>query len=59
MHEAAFGVGEDLERLSFVHAVRVIQRRLPRFDAIPPRQRKTFHAVVLDEILTGARQFEA
>jgi hypothetical protein len=36
MHEAALRVGEDPDRLSFVHAVRVVQRRLPRFVAIPP-----------------------
>jgi hypothetical protein len=36
MHEAASGVGEDPDELSFLHAVRVIRRRLPRFAAIPP-----------------------
>ncbi len=36
MHEAASGVGEDPDTLSFLHAVRVIRRRLPRFAAIPP-----------------------
>jgi len=36
MHEAAAGVGEDPDELSFMHAVRVIRRRLPRFAAIPP-----------------------
>jgi hypothetical protein len=36
MHEAALGAGEDPDRLSFVHSVRVIRRRLPRFVAIPP-----------------------
>jgi hypothetical protein len=36
MYEAAVGVGEDPDALSFMHAVRVIRRRLPRFAAIPP-----------------------
>ncbi len=36
MHEAALEVGEDPDRLSFVHSVRVIRRRLPRFVAISP-----------------------
>jgi Insertion element 4 transposase N-terminal/Transposase DDE domain len=37
MHEAALKADEDPDRLSFVHAVRVIRRKLPRFQAIPPR----------------------
>jgi hypothetical protein len=36
MHEAALGANEDPDRLSFLHSVRVVQRRLPRFVAIPP-----------------------
>jgi hypothetical protein len=36
MHEAALKAGEDPDRLSFVHAVRVVRRRLPAFHAIPP-----------------------
>lgn len=36
MHEAALRADEDPDRLSFLHAVRVVQRRLPRFVAIPP-----------------------
>ena len=34
MHQAALQAGQDPDRLSFLHAVRVIQRRLPRFVAI-------------------------
>jgi len=37
MHEAALKVDEDPDRLSFLHAVRVIRRKLPSFSAIPPR----------------------
>ena len=36
MREAAVTVGIDPDRLSFVHAVRVIRRKLPRAVAIPP-----------------------
>src|SRR5882724_10323940 len=36
MHEAALKTDEDPDRLSFLHAVRVVQRRLPRSAAIPP-----------------------
>src|SRR5213593_530359 len=36
MHEAALKADEDPDRLSFLHAVRVIRRKLPAFDAIPP-----------------------
>lgn len=36
MHEAALQADEDPDRLSFVHAIRVIQRRLPSFAAFPP-----------------------
>jgi hypothetical protein len=36
MHEAALQAEEDPDRLSFLHSVRVVQRRMPRFAAIPP-----------------------
>jgi len=36
MHEAAIRTDEDPDRLSFLHAVRVVQRRMPRYVAIPP-----------------------
>jgi hypothetical protein len=41
MHEAALRANEDPDRLSFVHAVRVVQRRMPRFAAIPPSAKKS------------------
>jgi hypothetical protein len=37
MHEAALKADEDPDRLSFIHAVRVIRRKLTSFAAIPPR----------------------
>jgi len=36
MHEAALKADSDPDRLSFLHAVRVIRRKLARFPAIPP-----------------------
>jgi hypothetical protein len=36
MHEAALKADEDPDRLSFVHAVRIIRRKLPIYHAIPP-----------------------
>ena len=37
MHEAALKADEDPDRLSFIHAVRIIRRKLQSFAAIPPR----------------------
>ena len=36
MHEAALRADEDPDRLSFLHAVRVVRRKLPAFAALPP-----------------------
>ena len=36
MHEAALKAKEDPDRLSFLHAVRVVRRKLPLFSVIPP-----------------------
>ena len=41
MHEAALKAAEDPGRLSFLHAVRVVRRKLPRFVAIPPSGQKS------------------
>src|SRR3954470_10647836 len=35
MHEAALRADEDPDRLSFLHAVRVVRRKLPLFAALP------------------------
>ena len=40
MHEAALKSGEDPDRLSFLHAVRVIRRKMAIFGAIPPSGKK-------------------
>jgi hypothetical protein len=37
MHEAALKADLDPDRLSFIHAVRVIRRKLPMLQFIPPR----------------------
>ena len=49
MHEAALKAGEDPDDLSFLHAVRVIRRKIPSFSAIPPQERNAFHESVLRE----------
>lgn len=36
MHEAALTANEDPDQLSFLHAVRVVRRKLTTFHAIPP-----------------------
>jgi hypothetical protein len=36
MHEAALKADEDPDRLSFLHSVRVVRRRMARYGAIPP-----------------------
>jgi len=42
MHEAALKADVDPDRLSFVHAVRVIRRTLPRLVALPPSGKESF-----------------
>jgi hypothetical protein len=41
MHEAASWGNVDSDRLSFVHAVRVIRRKLPQYAALPPSATRT------------------
>ncbi len=36
MHDAALQADEDPDRLSFLHAVRIVRRKLPANGAIPP-----------------------
>jgi hypothetical protein len=40
MHEAALSVVEDSNRLSFLHAVRVVRRKSSAWDAISPSGEK-------------------
>jgi hypothetical protein len=41
MHEAALTADEDPDRISFLHSVRVVQRRMARAVAIPPSAEET------------------
>lgn len=41
MHEAAVKAGRDPDDLSFIHAVRVIKRKIPLYPAIPPSTPKS------------------
>ena len=41
MHEAALRADEDPDRLSFLHAVRVVQRKMTRHNAIPPSEQES------------------
>ena len=49
MHEAALRADGDPDRLSFLHAVRVVRRKLPPFAALPPPARAALHEAVLAE----------
>ena len=51
MHEAALKADEDPDRLSLLHSVRVVQRRLARYAAILPRHRPGLHEAIPREIL--------
>lgn len=41
MHEAALKADEDPDRLSFLHSVHVVQRRMARYAATPPSAEKS------------------
>ena len=41
MHEAALKADEDPDRLSFLHAVRVIRRKIASYGSIPPSKQKS------------------
>ena len=41
MHEAALQADEDPDRLSYLHAVRVVRRKLAGYNAIPPSAEKS------------------
>ncbi len=45
MHEAALQSGEDPDRLSFLHSVRVVQRKMTRSGAIPPSEQERARTV--------------
>ena len=41
MHEAAMKAGEDPDRLSFIHSVRVVRRKMTAYVVIPPSAEKS------------------
>jgi len=40
MHDAALKADEDPDQLSFLHAIRIVRRKLPVYSAIPPSAEK-------------------
>lgn len=53
MHEAALQAGSDPDRLSFVHALRVIADAIPEFQMTTPEQRPLLYARLLRDLATG------
>ena len=51
IHEAAGKVGEDPDRLSFLHTVNVVRRRIVRPGALPPKRTRTPESDILEEFL--------
>jgi hypothetical protein len=41
MHDAALKADEDPDQLSFLHAIRIVRRKLPVYSAIPPSAEKS------------------
>ena len=41
MHEASLAADEDPDTLSFIHAVRVVRRKLPELMTLPPSEAKS------------------
>jgi hypothetical protein len=58
MHEAALRADEDPDRLSFMHAVRVIRRKLGRTVAIPPSAAQSVARRRAQRNSSRARQFQ-
>jgi Insertion element 4 transposase N-terminal/Transposase DDE domain len=58
MHEAALRADEDPDRLSFMHAVRVIRRKLGRTVAIPPSAAQSVARRRAQRNSPRARQFQ-
>jgi hypothetical protein len=53
MHEAACQAGADPDRLSFVHAVRVIRDAIPEFQMAAPQEHPRLYARLLRDIAAG------
>ena len=50
MHEAALQAGVDPDRLSFVHALRVLHEAIPEFQMVDPAERPRLYARLLQDI---------
>jgi hypothetical protein len=53
MHEAALQAGLDPDRLSFVHAVRVLHDAIPEFQMVDPAEGPRLYARLLQDIAAG------
>jgi hypothetical protein len=53
MHEAAVQSGIDPDRLSFVHALRVVQDAIPEFQMVAPDQWPQLYRRLLHDIAEG------
>jgi Insertion element 4 transposase N-terminal/Transposase DDE domain len=53
MHEAALQAGLDPDRLSFVHAVRVLREAIPEFQMVAPAERPRLYQRLLQDIAAG------
>jgi hypothetical protein len=53
MHEAALQAGIDPDRLSFVHAVRVLHEAIPEFQMVAPAERPRLYARLLHDLAAG------
>src|SRR5919201_1061928 len=53
MHEAALQADLDPDRLSFVHAVRVIHDAIPEFQMVSPAEHPRLYARLLQDIAVG------
>jgi Insertion element 4 transposase N-terminal/Transposase DDE domain len=53
MHEAALQAGIDPDRLSFVHAVRVLHDAIPEFQMVAPAERPRLYARLLHDLAAG------
>jgi hypothetical protein len=59
MHEAALQADEDPDRLSFLHAARVVRRKLAAFGAVPPGAASGLPCRGARRNLAGARRLQS
>jgi hypothetical protein len=53
MHEAALQSGVDPDRLSVIHAVRVLHDAIPEFQMVAPAERRRLYTRLLQDIAAG------